>query len=254
MFAADMIGIHDNLHQQFCKQMDGKYDEEEEMFLRQVAKSYAFCENSIAVLSNMHTDCSHIYFGRTGEILGLAKEGDYRILDSVCEEEVFLRVHPDDLRLRCLQELAFFRVVSTSHSADAFAWRMENTMRMMDSAGRYHPVLHRISYFPSKDSRGVSYALCLYNLTAELSSTARLVNTATGEQRKLDVEKVSLLSEREKTIIRMIDEGQSSKIIAHHLNISKHTVDRHRQNIIQKLQTSSTIEACHKARNLGLIE
>lgn len=38
------------------------------------------------------------------------------------------------------------------------------------------------------------------------------------------------------------------------LEISKHTVDRHRQNIIAKLQVSNTAAACHKAKMLGIIE
>ena len=38
------------------------------------------------------------------------------------------------------------------------------------------------------------------------------------------------------------------------MGISKNTVDRHRQNIIEKLQVSNTTEACFKAKKLGLIE
>ncbi|WP_367383126.1 MULTISPECIES: LuxR C-terminal-related transcriptional regulator [Segatella] len=42
--------------------------------------------------------------------------------------------------------------------------------------------------------------------------------------------------------------------IADRLEISKHTVDRHRQNIIAKLRVNNTTEACHKAKRLGLID
>ena len=50
------------------------------------------------------------------------------------------------------------------------------------------------------------------------------------------------------------DSGKSSKMIADRLEISKHTVDRHRQNIIAKLRVNNTTEACHKAKRLGLID
>lgn len=81
-----------------------------------------------------------------------------------------------------------------------------------------------------------------------------MVNTLTGERRKLDVESNSLLSEREISVLQLIRNGKSSKLIAELLEISKHTVDRHRQNIIGKLQVSNTTEACHKAKILGLID
>ena len=38
------------------------------------------------------------------------------------------------------------------------------------------------------------------------------------------------------------------------LEISKNTVDRHRQNIINKMQASNMAEACHKAKRLGLVD
>ncbi|WP_162617771.1 hypothetical protein [Bacteroides ilei] len=53
--------------------MDGVYAQDEEQRLCLVAQSYAICENSIAVLSNLRTDQSHIFFGKSCEILGLGK-------------------------------------------------------------------------------------------------------------------------------------------------------------------------------------
>ncbi len=55
-------------------------------------------------------------------------------------------------------------------------------------------------------------------------------------------------------MLQLIRNGKSSKLIAELLEISKHTVDRHRQNIIGKLQVNNTTEACHKAKILGLID
>ena len=84
--------------------------------------------------------------------------------------------------------------------------------------------------------------------------TAYLVNTLTGESKRLEAESDSLLTSREKLILQMIQQGKSSKTIGERLGISKHTVDRHRQNIITKLQVTNTAEACHKALVLGLID
>ncbi|MEG2647452.1 MAG: LuxR C-terminal-related transcriptional regulator, partial [Mucinivorans sp.] len=44
----------------------------------------------------------------------------------------------------------------------------------------------------------------------------------------------------------------ASKEIAMRLGISKNTVDRHRQNIMEKLRVNSAIEALKVAKSLGV--
>lgn len=48
------------------------------------------------------------------------------------------------------------------------------------------------------------------------------------------------LTKREKQILQLISEGNTSLQIANYLNISKATVDKHRQNIIKKNNVNST--------------
>lgn len=234
--------------------MDGVHAQDEEQRLCLIAQSYSICENSIAVLSNLRTGKSHIFFGKSCKILRLGKPSTIQTVDSVWEEEIYNRIHPDDWKKRCLQELTFFRKISSSHSKDIFSWYLENTMRMCDKEGEYHYWKHRIFYFAGDGQQGISYSLCLYNLTSEDSEAAYLINTMTGEKKILLTDKSQLLSDREKIILQMIQNGKSSKMIADRLAISKHTIDRHRQNIIAKLQVNNTTEACHKAKKLGLID
>lgn len=234
--------------------MDGVYAQDEEQRLCMIAQSYSICENSIAVLSNLRTGKSHIFFGKSCQILGLGKPNTIQTVDSVWEEEIYHRIHPDDWKKRCLQELTFFRLISSSHSKETFAWYLENTIRMHGKYGEYHYWKHRIFYFSGNGQQGISYSLCLYNLTSEDSGTAYLINSMTGEKKILLMNEHQLLSEREKLVLRMIQKGKSSKMIADRLEISKHTVDRHRQNIIAKLRVNNTTEACHKAEELGMID
>ena len=95
---------------------------------------------------------------------------------------------------------------------------------------------------------------CIYTLTTEEDRKAKFVNTRTGEVRVLtnkDYEDV--LSERELEVLRLIDLGMLSKEIADRLCISINTVNRHRQNILQKLKVDRAIEACKVARVMGLL-
>lgn len=249
-----MIETIDKLDEKLRQQMDGRLDEDEELQLRFIAKSYAMCENAIAVLSNLRTDRSHIYYGRTSDILGFESAGSYEMIDSIWEEKILNRIHPDDQRRRYLQELIYYQFVSTSHSDKAFDWYLENAMRMSDNSGKFLPARHRIFYFKGKGQRGVCYALCLFNLATKTTKLAVMRNSLTGEERAMDIDEKQLLSERETTIMNMVSEGLSSKVISMRLDISKNTVDRHRQNIINKLQASNMAEACHKAKQLGLLK
>ncbi len=64
----------------------------------------------------------------------------------------------------------------------------------------------------------------------------------------------SLLSHREVQILKSIGNGWNSQMIADHFFISKHTVDRHRKNILKKLEANNSIQAYQKAMDMGLMK
>jgi DNA-binding CsgD family transcriptional regulator len=249
----NMIEIDDTLGSKFLQQKDGVYNEAEITKLKLIAKSFAMCNNSLVVLSNLRTDTSYIYFGRTSDILEFEPAGSYMEIDSAWEQEIFSRVHPNDMKRRDKEELTFFHFVATSHSDTAYDWYMDQTMRMCNKQGHYFPVLHRIHYFKGEGQRGISYIICIYNLTSSVSNVAIMRNSLTGEERVLDVEEKQIITEREKTILEMVGAGLPSKSVADKLGISLNTVNRHRQNIISKLQSINMAEAYHKAKKLGII-
>lgn len=54
--------------------------------------------------------------------------------------------------------------------------------------------------------------------------------------------KSDILTEREKEVLSLISEGLSNQEIADSLNLSKRTVDKHRENILSKTHTKNTAE------------
>lgn len=216
-----------------------------------LAAAYAEAEQAIAVLSNLRRGVSHIYYGNVGERIGMAKRGDYHFVDSIWEEEILSRIHPDDLQRKQVFELQFLYFQKTQTPS---AWRMEHVLRMRDDEGRDHRLLHRIMYFCDGSSGAIDYALCLYSFACDDFSGGRMVCMTTGEQRRLeDQDYSSLLSQREKEVLQLISEGKLSKEIADHLCISVNTVNRHRQNILQHLHVSNSMEACRIAKELGML-
>lgn len=61
------------------------------------------------------------------------------------------------------------------------------------------------------------------------------------------------LTKRELEILKLVNEGMISKEISDKLSISIHTVNRHRQNIMEKMNVDNLLEAINYSRKLGLI-
>jgi DNA-binding NarL/FixJ family response regulator len=62
------------------------------------------------------------------------------------------------------------------------------------------------------------------------------------------------LTPRETEVVKLIAEGHSSQEIADRLTISRKTVDRHRENILDKLHLRDRVEVTRYAIRVGLVE
>jgi DNA-binding NarL/FixJ family response regulator len=62
------------------------------------------------------------------------------------------------------------------------------------------------------------------------------------------------LSLRESEVVKLIAEGHTSREIASVLSISEHTVERHRANVLEKLQLKDRVALTRYAIRRGLVE
>ena len=221
---------------------------------KQLAQQYAQLENAIAVLSDLHTNMSYIYYGGVAETLGLGKRGDCLSVPSIWEEDIFRYIHPEDMSDKYLQELRFYHYMKQLPKQERNNHFLMSKLRMKDSSGNYQTILHRMFYVVSPSNDLIWLALCLYNLSIDTNLNCIVVNSLTGKCLELEKQDYShVLSEREKEILSLIGIGKPSKEIADLLFISKNTVSRHRQNILSKLQVRNSIEAYRIAKELGLL-
>jgi len=218
------------------------------------AATYARTDNAIAVLSDLEAGESRIYYGGFAETLGLSLRGTSGSVRSIWETEILDRIHPDDLREKQWCEYRFFRLLKRLPERARADYLLLHPMRMRDRSGRYLPAMHRICYLAGDDNGCIRWALCLYNPAYVGLRSSCIVRTTDGRMKSLErPDGRGLLSEREREVLRLIGAGHTSKEVAVRLSISRHTVDRHRQNILEKLQAGNSVEACRLAGRLGLL-
>lgn len=221
------------------------------------AQVYAEIENSIAVLSDLISNKSYIFYGKTSSELGLKEADMTDDIDSIWEKHIFDRIHPDDLIQKHIQELRYFHLLKELPLVERTDYYVSSRIRMLNREGEYISVIHRMFYVSNFPNGDLWLSLCLYNLdiltTDTLMSESIIVNSTTGKIIHLDQKQSNVLSSREREVLKLISLGQMSKEIAHSLSISINTVNRHRQNILEKLRVDNSIEACRIAKQMNLL-
>lgn len=213
-----------------------------------MAYSFSVAEHSVAVLSDMQLNRSYLFNSKTGTELGLEFGGNPAVIDSIWEEEILKKIHPDDKMRKYIHELKFFRLLETVKPEERSDFSVLSLIRMQDRNGDPRLVRHRMFYFYSTHNLKLRFALCLYNLVPDPPGNRMpvfsIINTVKGETVSEDTMIDNrILSKREIEVLKLIGDGCTSKEIAVVLCISINTVSRHRQNILEKLQVKNSVEA-----------
>lgn len=214
------------------------------------ARSMAAIENVIAVVSDLRSGTSRIFNGAFADILGVA---DYNEENSIWEKKILSLMSETEQEEKLIAELRFFHYLKRIGRGRQHRYLMSK-LKFNDRNGRPITVLHRMYYIYDSDSDAVSHAICLYGpLSVDFKGKSVAVNSLTGVYEELNPQSDSkILSSRERQVLSLIDSGLKSREIAEKLNISLHTVSRHRQEILSKLQVKNSIEACRLARSMEL--
>jgi len=213
---------------------------------KQRALVYSQMEGAISVLSDMQANKSYIYKSAAAAELGLSMGESPTEINTIWEEEMLKKMHPDDRLKKYIHELRFFKLLDAMEMEQRTAYSVVSKIRMKDKNEEYRWVKHRMFYIYSPYNSKLRLAFCLYNLSLSSSSAPdfMIINTIKGEvvvKDKLDYK--NILSPREWEVLKFIGEGYASKEIAGLLSISINTVNRHRQNILEKLKVKNSTQA-----------
>ncbi len=163
------------------------------------------------------------------------------------------RIHPDDIEgwlsaLNQLMEFTLSEIPTDKREHANYTWNY----RFKDAEGIFVNIVQNTTPLvfdtDGKPIVGLAHYTVLHpNTKMELTASAKLLNDQneyetiyfnTFSQKLLS----NGISNRERDVIRLLVLDLSSKEISIKLNISPHTVDTHRRNILKKLNISSTGE------------
>lgn len=163
------------------------------------------------------------------------------------------RIHPEDVELwlRALNELMEFTLNEIPENKRQYANYTWN-FRFKDAKDNYVNIIQNTTPLAFNSQMKPVIGLAHYtvldtNIKMPITATAKLLN----DQKEYDTvyfnnfsQKLleNGISNRERDIVRLLVLNHSSKEISEKLNISPHTVDTHRRNILKKLKISSTGE------------
>ena len=170
-----------------------------------------------------------------------------------------LLMHPDDLLIATESGIHFLNMLIDLRPEKRMDFKLVSEFRICKPNGGWMRLWEQQQLLKTDPHGNIWLALSTVdvspNQNIEEPMTCRLVNHRTGEITPFTTENsFNQLTRREKEILSLISNGHISKQIADHLNISTHTVNTHRQNIIEKMKVSNTAEAVRMASRIeGMI-
>ena len=156
-------------------------------------------------------------------------------------------VHPNDLEVVRRIDKKVWEFLDTLPEEEKLAYKYIYELRVLEK-GKYVRMIYQMRILAFKDDDNF-LAMGIIDLAPEQSANTsvrfQVKNCLTDEIVPLAIENATdtLLTPREREVLALAKEGMLSKEISEKLNISVHTVNRHRQNILEKLQVDNIIEA-----------
>jgi len=168
--------------------------------------------------------------------------------------------HPDDLKRHELGLVKMFKIAHELFVAKKGEMLISTNFRLRTSTGNYSNQLIQCYFFYSLVPDNTVY---LININTDISWCKRIkhgYHYYVGEDlsyfRYPDEELLrtgNVFTNREFEIIRMIQEGLESEQIAEKLFLSKHTINKHRKNILDKTGKTHIAELIYDLHERGLL-
>jgi len=201
---------------------------------------------------------THVFLSSNfGSILG------YNLQDFESEGEHFLdaKVHPDDFIILIQNAVTALKLVLNFSVDEKLNNKVISEYRILNSAENYVRVIEQQQILELDTYGNYWLGLSILDISPNQKNLhegikSELLNFRTGKiisftETKEDI--TNALTKREIEILKLVKSGFLSKEISNKLTISLHTVNTHRQRVLEKLGVDNSMEAVMLASKLGLI-
>ena len=185
---------------------------------------------------------------------------DIKENQTVTDHQIFDRkIHPEDLQPLEKNGYLAMKFLLDLPSTLRGQYKMVNEYRILSVKGNYIRVIEQHQVLELDAAGNIWRSLGVIDISPNQGAPggvkSQVLNFHTGELIDLpdDSPPVTSLTSREREILEMIGNGKLSKEISFLLSISIHTVNTHRQRILEKLKVDNSIEALFTARHKKMI-
>jgi len=226
-------------------------------FLQQLAE----VENSAVSVFDMYQG-KHVFASYNfTTLLGYDEDG----LEGMQNEYFDARIHPEDHAKMIYNGVNALKFIYSVPREERKQYKIVTEFRVMNGEGNYIRVVEQQQALLLDHMHNVWLSLSVMDISPNQDGvpdvTGRIINFTNGKtfmlpaaERKNTAGADIKLTPRESQILTLVKEGLLSKEISDRLSISVHTVNTHRQRILEKLGADNSVEAIRYAANLGLVQ
>jgi DNA-binding CsgD family transcriptional regulator len=174
-------------------------------------------------------------------------------------EEMDKYIHPDNMPFLLLNAIAAIKFIY-AHKENMTNYKFIIEYRICNVSGEYVRVIEQQSLLEPDKAGNTWLALSVLDLSPDQSPSKPVKSGIFSVKdntflmlHDLYAKNDAGLSPREIEILQMVKDGLLSKEISDQLCISVHTVNTHRQRILEKLDANNALEAVKYASALGLL-
>jgi DNA-binding CsgD family transcriptional regulator len=181
--------------------------------------------------------------------------------ESVGQHFLDNKIHPDDFYELMQNALSIFKLFFNFSVDEKINHKLISEYRILNAANNYVRVIEQQQVLELDSKGNLWLALSILDISPNQKNMnegllSELLNFRTGiiipfiETKELIT---VALTKRETEVLKLVKDGFLSKEISDKLAISLHTVNTHRQRVLEKLGVSNSMEAVALASKLGLI-
>jgi len=188
---------------------------------------------------------------------------DISSIKKIGNEYINSKTNPDDYLSLVRNGISLLRFFYSIPADKRTNYKLINEYRILNAQERYIRVIEQHQVLEQDPRGNVWLSLAVMDVSPNQEEyqgvKSQLFNYKTGQLVPVPTSQSNAvgkpeLTQRERQVLELIRDGYFSKEISEKLFISVHTVNTHRQRILEKLGVDNSMEAVKYASQLGLLQ